>query len=31
VTSHLGNLDGRGESCQSATNNDNIRMCHKKF
>ena len=29
VTAHLGNLDGRGQSRQSATHNDDLRMSHK--
>ena len=29
VTAHLGNLDGGRKSCQSATHNDDFRMCHK--
>ncbi len=28
VTSHLGNLDGGRQSCQSATYNDDLRMSH---
>ncbi len=28
VTSHLGNLDGGGKSCQSAAHNDDLRMSH---
>ena len=28
VTSHLGNLDGGGKSCEAAAYNDDLRMCH---
>ena len=30
VAAHLGNFDGRGQSCQSATHNDDFRMSHRK-
>ena len=30
VTSHLGNFDGGRKSCQPATHNDDLRMCHMK-
>src|SRR5581483_8064470 len=31
VTSHLGNFDGGRQSCQSATDDNNLRMSHKEF
>ena len=30
MTSHLGNLDGGRKSCQPATHNNDLRMCHIK-
>src|SRR5271157_4720023 len=30
VTSHLGNFDGGRKPCQSATHNDDLRICHIK-